>query len=951
MLRRSEMCALPKSPVRALLPFVLASAVLAPAPAAAQEDEVARAELLTRRAKLAHEAETDGEEHAEMARRAVEILEEEAPGTLALARALDVLSLYSTTLSEARAHAERALAIKEAAAPDSLEVAETLTRLEYLYPGAEGMEHARRALAIRRRLEPGSAGVAAALADVARHLRAVGDLPGATRLLEEALAIQEGIDPKAPEMASLLASRAILEWLQGDLRGAEALNLRALEIEEATAGPVTRARRLNNLGHLAYERGDLDTAERYLRRGLALLGEDPASDLRAASLSILADVALARDQVEEALALYHQAMVILRRIDAGHPGVGYVRSREARVLLDAGRGEEAREVLLPVVERAREEDPGTPALADRLFLLAEAERLEGRGAEATALHLEALAIREAVAPGSLDEAESAHALGVLARERGDREEALARFRQAVAALEEQSERLGGSPETQARFRGRYRAIYRDLERLLLDLERPDEAFQVLERSRAQGLLSLMATRRLDLDRDLPEDLGAELRAADAEYDRWVRELATSGPGGDATSREEIRRSLERAREGRQDVRARLRAAAPRTAAFRMPHALTAAEARASLPAGTLFLSYSLGLGTSRLYAAGPGDEGLAVFDLGAGEAAIRAEVEGYRRLIASPGGSRRRLTALAAAASLGNRLLGPVAGRLRRAERLLIVPDGALHLLPFAALADPAAPADRPRFLVEALPSHVVSSVTLYASLRRGETGEAPGRVVGFGDPSYPETASVEDSGDAVLRGALDEGLALTPLPSSRAELEALERTFPERAETWTGRSASEARVRTAAPGADVLHLACHGYVDERFPLESGLALAIEPGGAAAGDNGLLQAWEVFEDLRLEADLVTLSACATALGREDPGEGLLGLTWAFLYAGARSVVASLWSVSDASTAELMARFYRELSEGATKAEALRRAQLALLEDPAHASPFYWAPFHLVGDGG
>src|SRR5262249_37697367 len=160
---------------------------------------------------------------------------------------------------------------------------------------------------------------------------------------------------------------------------------------------------------------------------------------------------------------------------------------------------------------------------------------------------------------------------------------------------------------------------------------------------------------------------------------------------------------------------------------------------------------------------------------------------------------------------------------------------------------------------------------------------------------------------------------------------------------------------------------ACHGLIDERFPLNSALALTVPERPAAGQDNGLLQAWEIFESVRLDAELVTLSACDTALGREMGGEGLLGLTRAFQYAGARSVLASLWKVSDASTAVLMERFYAGLHEGLPKDEALRAAQLALLQSAAQpldgglraanetaagsegADPFFWAGFVLAGD--
>jgi CHAT domain-containing protein len=114
-------------------------------------------------------------------------------------------------------------------------------------------------------------------------------------------------------------------------------------------------------------------------------------------------------------------------------------------------------------------------------------------------------------------------------------------------------------------------------------------------------------------------------------------------------------------------------------------------------------------------------------------------------------------------------------------------------------------------------------------------------------------------------------------------------------------------------------------------------------------DNGLLQAWEIFENVRIDADLVTLSACESGLGKEMGGEGLIGLTRAFQYAGARSILASLWMVEDQSTAELMKRFYGYLKSGKTKDEALRLAQIDLIHSPNFSRPRDWAAFELIGD--
>jgi CHAT domain-containing protein len=139
--------------------------------------------------------------------------------------------------------------------------------------------------------------------------------------------------------------------------------------------------------------------------------------------------------------------------------------------------------------------------------------------------------------------------------------------------------------------------------------------------------------------------------------------------------------------------------------------------------------------------------------------------------------------------------------------------------------------------------------------------------------------------------------------------------------------------------------------VDDRSPFDSGLVLAIPEQFAEGHDNGLLQVWEIFQSVRLDADLVVLSACETGLGEIRGGEGIIGLTRAFQYAGARSVLASLWRVDDKATADLMERFYRHLRAGSPKDEALRAAQLEMLARPggSAAAPYFWASMQLFGD--
>jgi CHAT domain-containing protein len=139
------------------------------------------------------------------------------------------------------------------------------------------------------------------------------------------------------------------------------------------------------------------------------------------------------------------------------------------------------------------------------------------------------------------------------------------------------------------------------------------------------------------------------------------------------------------------------------------------------------------------------------------------------------------------------------------------------------------------------------------------------------------------------------------------------------------------------------IHFATHGMINDTNPELSGLLLSQDSTGA---EDGILYAGEIY-GLKLNADLVTLSACETGLGRIVDGEGVMGLTRGWLYAGAKNIVVSLWKVADQSTSELMIYFYNELLEGASKPEALRKAKLKMLSQETYADPFYWAPFVLV----
>ncbi|MET0553356.1 MAG: CHAT domain-containing tetratricopeptide repeat protein [Vicinamibacteria bacterium] len=376
-----------------------------------------------------------------------------------------------------------------------------------------------------------------------------------------------------------------------------------------------------------------------------------------------------------------------------------------------------------------------------------------------------------------------------------------------------------------------------------------------------------------------------------------------------------------------------------------PRPLDAARIQADvLDEGSLLLEFALGDEASYLWLVGPRE--LAAYRL-----PPRAEIETLARSVRDAlGAPTSAAHARDAARRLGRLLLGPAADRLGE-KRLLVVAPGVLQYLPFAALPDPRDPAGKP--LVERHEIVQAPSASAVAFIRRTPHAPAAGPrsvavladpVYEASDPRLPAPARTGAGGTRARSGALGR------LPFSRVEAAAIAKAAgPGRALQEIGFDASRARVLgDALAGHDIVHFATHGVLDSARPSRSGLVLSLFDRHGRPQD-GALRLRDVY-DLELSADLVVLSGCETALGRDLRGEGLVGLTGGFLHAGARQVVASLWRVDDLATSELMARFYRRLlRDGRTPPAALRAAQREMAADPRWRDPYYWAGFVVLGD--
>jgi len=298
-------------------------------------------------------------------------------------------------------------------------------------------------------------------------------------------------------------------------------------------------------------------------------------------------------------------------------------------------------------------------------------------------------------------------------------------------------------------------------------------------------------------------------------------------------------------------------------------------------------------------------------------------------------------------------ILLPSFSQLSTTEKLVIVPDGILHLLPFETLRD----ASSSLLLDNKIISYAPASTVLYV-LRNAKNSHNHRRtLLAVGNVPYQNQGNVsaelvKPTGieKRILRGMSDSfRTTLYDLPETRDEVLDIKRILGNDSTLLLGPEATETAFK-GEPLSDfqIIHLAVHGFSDSRFPERSGVVLGVD---SATSDDGLLQVREIIH-LRFNADLVTLSACDTGVGKLQGEEGVTDLAEAFLVSGARSVVASLWSADDTFTHALMDRFYIHIVEGKDQASALRDAKLDLLAKYGkEVPPYYWAAFVLTGDGG
>jgi CHAT domain-containing protein len=858
--------------------------------------------------------------------------------------------------AEALRYYEEALPLHRAAGNSKIE-ANTLsgigTNLERMGEYRRALEHYEKALPLST--VAGDLWMRAALLNnMGTANFELDETTAALALYGQALEVWRTVGERSGEAATL-HNMAKVHAAAGEYQSAIALYEQARPLFKATSSTVREANNLTSLGNLYLTLGDRDRALALFESVLGTHRSSGNRDFEARTLTDIGLVHASRGAHDRAFPVYERALALRRETND--------RAGESATLLELGRSWLAVGNAAQALEHER-----------RALELAEAVGGGWRRAAALvevgrarhALGETAAAVRDVTTAATLygelrhprGEARARYALARIEADRGDLPAARAHVESAIELVESLRARVA-SPELRSSFLASVQDYFELHVDILMRLHerRPGEgldglALQTSERARARSLLDILAEASAGIregvdpvllarERKLQQALNAKAARAARLLAAAERDEARVGRAGD---------EIDALAADLRTVQADIRAQSPRYAALTQPRPVGLEDIqRGLLDDGTVLLEYALGAERSRLWVVTR--QSIDTFELPA-----RRTLEALARRAAeeAKAPSTTRTGAGPAADELGPVLLGPAA-RLLRGRRIVVVPDGALQYVPFAAL--PRTAGGRPLVLdheVVTLPS-----ASALAVLRAETAGRAPApRLLAvLADPVFDDQdprVRAARKAPALVPATVRDEPGQGPLPrllGSRREALGILALAPE-GTGWPALDFQASR-KTATSGAladfRIVHFATHGVLDNARPELSGVVLSLVD-EAGRPQDGFLRLHDVY-NLELRADLVVLSACQTALGPDVRGEGLIGLTRGFMYAGARRVVTTLWRVDDRATAELMRRFYREMfgPRAAAPAAALRAAQASMASEARWADPYFWAGFVVQGD--
>jgi CHAT domain-containing protein/Tfp pilus assembly protein PilF len=783
----------------------------------------------------------------------------------------------------------------------------------------------------------------------------------ALEYFNQALRLNESLGDVAGESLALANISGIYSALGESQKALDFLNL-ALVKSRSVRDRALEARVVANIGGVYIQLGDGERALEYLHEALPLykaLGDRSNEGL------MLTNIGFAYTNLKDwtkALEYYNLALPIVKAQDDRRWTEAMVLTSIGRVTNSLGNSQEALGFLNEALLLHKSLNNRIWESHTLSYLGATYESL-GQPEKALDYFNQALLLTRAIAHHN-GQASNLLRIARLERNRGNLSEARKRIEMALEINESLRARVA-SQESRASFSAARREYYEFYIDLLMRLGGDAEALQANERARARGLLETLNESRVDIRQGVDSQLlererDLQRRINDEELRRVRLERGKHTP----EELEGIEKRVNQLLADYNTVQSEIRVRSPRYAALIEPVPLTLRDIQQRvLDDRTMLLEYGLGQEKSYLWVVTQSER--KSFEL-PGRAVIEAAARRAYDLLLVSNKTQARRPAELALAELGRMILGPAASLLTK-ERLVIVADGALEYVPFTALSIDSARARAYEPLIVRHEVVSLPSASVLDALRRETSNrqQAPEALAVLADavfqnddsrltPSRGKAHASSTPGtnqSELMRAAEEAGLFDFPrLPFSRREAEAIvaKAGEPQSLKALDFTASRETVFNTKLDRYRIIHFATHALLNSQHPSLSGIVLSLYDEQGRPID-GFVRAHEIY-NLKLNAELVVLSACRTALGREIKGEGLDGLTRGFMYAGTPRVVASLWDVRDAATAELMSRFYEKMFKERMKpAAALRAAQVSMWKERRWSAPYYWAGFIIQGE--
>ncbi len=885
-------------------------------------------------------------------------------------------------------------------------LATTLNSLGLLFIATGDLEkssdYCHQALAIFRELY-NRTGVANTLNSLGGINLTLGDYRKALEYFGQALEMRRALGHRRDEAVALNNIGRVYDLL-GEAQKALDYHHQALEIRHTLGDPAMEAGSINNIGFVYDWLGEKQKALEHYKQAHDLFRDANDLDNQARTL-INIGASYLDDVPTTSLDYFHQALEIYRVLKQplqqatvlSNIGLAHQKSGNLTKALEYQR--QALEIRRATGHRL-EEAVSLKLIGSTYFAMGELQ---------VALDYFQQAVRQHRVMGNRGpEAGTLYAIARVERDRGNLGEALLRMQESLKIIESLRGSVS-SQELRASFLAKQQEFFEFYTDLLMRLHQREPskghdvaAFHSSERARARSLLELLAEARIDVEQGIAPELKQRERLINSRIARIQSSLIDvySQAQTDQSRVKTLEEELKQVDTEREQLNSEIRRRHPRYADLQYPAPPDLKAIQSLLDDQTVLLEYALGKDSSFLFAVTKNDFAVARLS---SDASIASQVEALRATITARPQRSSFPKQIELSRKLYRELIEPARKLLSGKRKLIIVPSSVLHYLPFEVLLSSGEERtlatvglDRWPYLLKDYAISYVPSAGVLAGLRNRPPSSLEVRktFLAFADPAYVNDRPTEVGlAGTSQRGAFgdQQSWKLGRLPESRREVEEIARLYgKDKVSVLLGDEASEENVKLEGRFRDYryVHFATHGLLNEDRPPYSGLILSLtapakaaspaQPAGRSASsppssvvaqargsgtslketefdqrvgpqkEDGLLQVYEIF-NLKLNADLVVLSACETGLGKQVKGEGLVGLAHAFFYAGTPSIVVSLWKVQDRSTANLMVNLYQQLDRYNDKAEALRQAKLEMVLQNRYAHPYYWAPFVLVGD--